>query len=337
MRRDGKWSTMHDVARRAGVGTITVSRALRTPNKVSDKTREKILRAVDEIGYVLDETAGALSSKRSRTVCAIISTLEQSIFSSTIDGLTDGLSPSGMQLFLGTAQYNLETEENLVKALLGRRPDAVILTSSMHTPITRQLLTACSLPVFELWELPEDPIYAAVGFSNYKASFDITKYLQETCRQNIAFIRVDNEHENRGLSRMRGYMGAIAAHQDPRLVELLPRSGAHAADYGAEGLAQILTQWPDTGAIVCANDSIALGVWCEAMRRGISVPSDIALTGFGNFEPAGSSALGITTVHIDGYKMGQITADLINGFYARETQIDTATDIGYKIIKRNSA
>ena len=337
MRKDGKWATMDDVAKRAGVGTITVSRALRTPDKVSEKTRERIFQAVDEIGYVLDETAGALSSKRSRTVCAIISTLEQSIFSSTIDGLTDGLSLSGMQLFLGTAQYNLETEENLVKALLGRRPDAVILTSSMHTPITRQRLTASGLPVFELWELPEDPIYAAVGFSNYKASFDITKYLQDTQRQNMAFIRVSYDHEKRGLSRMHGYMEAIAPNQAPRLVELSPRSGSYAADYGAEGLAQILTQWPDTGAIVCANDSIAMGVWCEAMRRGISIPGDIALTGFGDFEPASLSALGLTTVHIDGYKMGQITADLINGFYARKTHIDTATDIGYKIVKRYSA
>ena len=100
MQKYRKWVTMSDVAKHAGVGKITVSRALRTPEKVNAATLIKIKKAVDDLGYVLDETAGALSSKRTRTVCAVVSTLDQSIFSSTIDGLTDGLSKHGMQLFL---------------------------------------------------------------------------------------------------------------------------------------------------------------------------------------------------------------------------------------------
>ena len=81
---------MGDVAKRAGVATITVSRAFRAPEKVNAATRQKIREAVEELGYVLDETAGALSAKRTRTVCAVVSTLDQSVFSSTVDGLTDG-------------------------------------------------------------------------------------------------------------------------------------------------------------------------------------------------------------------------------------------------------
>ena len=170
-------ATLDEVAKRAGVATITVSHALRSQEKVSNKTLKRSLRAVDDIGYVLDETLGALSSKRSRTVCAIISTLEQSIFSSTIDGLTEGLSLSGMQLFLGT-KYNQKTKEYLVEAFLCRRPYILIPTRSIHTPpLTRQRLMASGLPIFELWELPVNPIYAAVGFSNYRASFNIIKNL----------------------------------------------------------------------------------------------------------------------------------------------------------------
>ena len=132
-----KWVTMGDVARHAGVGKITVSRALRTPSKVSPGTLEKVQKAVAELGYVRDETAGALSSQRSRIVGALVSTLEQPVFASTIRGLSEGLAEGGVQLLLGTTQYEPETEAALVSALLGRRPDALILTSSEHRPETR--------------------------------------------------------------------------------------------------------------------------------------------------------------------------------------------------------
>ena len=110
-----------------------------------------------------------------------------------------------------------------------------------------------------------------------------------------------------------------------------------AAEYGAKGLVKILEKWPDTDAIMCANDSLAMGVWCEAMRRGISIPEKIALTGFGDFELAGAAALGLTTVQIDGYQMGKITAELIHNYYSGGIDVPTITDIHYKIIERHSA
>ena len=337
MQRQKKWVTMSDVAKRAGVGKITVSRALRTPEKVNATTRQKIKNAVAELGYVLDETAGALSSKRTRTVCAVISTLDQSIFSTTVDGLTDGLSKNGMQLFLGTANYSSKTEEALLQAFMGRRPDAVVLTNSLHTNSATQNLIQSNLPIFELWELPDNPIYAAVGFSNFHAGRDITTYLKARNKKKISFIRIDYQDECRGRLRMEGYCEAIGEFHTPRIIEVPYEHGTSAAEYGAKGLVKILEKWPDTDAIMCANDSLAMGVWCEAMRRGISIPEKIALTGFGDFELAGAAALGLTTVQIDGYQMGKITAELIHNYYSGGIDVPTITDIHYKIIERHSA
>ena len=90
-----RWVTMQDVARAAGVSTITVSRVLRTPDKVRAATRGRVQAAVLELGYVPDQVAGALSSRESRLVAALVSTLSGSIFASTVDGLARSLPAAG--------------------------------------------------------------------------------------------------------------------------------------------------------------------------------------------------------------------------------------------------
>ncbi|MFN7286491.1 MAG: LacI family DNA-binding transcriptional regulator, partial [bacterium] len=92
---------MMDVARRAGVSAMTVSRALRGGASIADETREKIRKAVDELGYVLDLSAGSLSSKRTGFVAALVPSLNNSNFADTARGLTDALQGSGLQLLLG--------------------------------------------------------------------------------------------------------------------------------------------------------------------------------------------------------------------------------------------
>jgi LacI family gluconate utilization system Gnt-I transcriptional repressor len=113
---------MTDVAQRAGVSAMTVSRALKADGAVSPKTRQRILKAVEELGYVLDQTAGTLSSKRSGFVAALIPSLNNSNFSDTARGIERALEPSGLQLLLGATDYAMEKEERLIEAMLRRRP-----------------------------------------------------------------------------------------------------------------------------------------------------------------------------------------------------------------------
>lgn len=335
-----KWVTMGDVARAAGVGKITVSRALSTPEKVSPATREKVAAAVAELGYVRDDTAGALSSQRSRVVGALVSSLDQPTFASTIRGLSEGLAEGGLQLLLGTTQYEPETEAELVSALMGRRPDALILTSSEHTPETRALLTRAGLPVLELWELPESPIYAAVGFSNRAAAHAVTAHLAETGRRAIAFLTTDRPHDTRAHMRAEGYTEALTdlvPGHAPRILRLPPRAAATGPEYGAEGLAQVMERWPDTDAIVCVSDALAIGAFCEAGRRGIAVPGRLAITGFGDVPEVGASALGLTTVRIDGHAIGRKAAALTLAATAGEALEETRIDMGFTLARRASS
>ena len=342
MPNKGGWVTMADVAAEAQVSAITVSRVLRQPEKVRQKTRERVSEAIRALGYVPDEAAGTLSSRRSRIVGALVSTLAGSIFASTVDGLADGLRGAGYQLLLANTDYTPEIEAESIAALLGRRPDGLVLTSTAHTETAERLLKAAGIPVVEIWELPAAPLDCAVGFSNRAAGRAMTEYLAATGRRSIGFIGSNRSRGSRGRLREQGYADALAnlSLGPPRCVELADDVLHIDAEVGAKGLGDLLDRWPDSDAAFCVSDQVALGALCEARRRGLAVPEDIAIVGFGDFEFASAAGLGLTTLRVPGTEIGQQTAKLIlerNDRISGKHHRPAVVDVGFEIIRRATA
>ncbi|MDH6147208.1 DNA-binding LacI/PurR family transcriptional regulator [Paraburkholderia sp. WSM4179] len=147
---------MSDVARHAGVSKMTVSRVL-AGGSMSMATRERLKKAIDELGYVADAAAGALSSGRSEFVAVLVPSLSSSNLFDTVRGLNAALAPRGLQLLLGDTDYRLEQEERLVRSMLRQQPRCVALTRGHHTEATRVLLERAGIPVVEMWDLPGQP------------------------------------------------------------------------------------------------------------------------------------------------------------------------------------
>lgn len=343
MKDERKWATMQDVANLAAVSKITVSRVLRSPDKVAPTTRQRIQDAIRTLGYVPDEAAGAFSSGRSRIVGALVSTLSGSIFAATIDGLSSRLRQDGYQLLLAATDYSAEMEADIVGTLLGRRPDGLVTTSSQHTQTTRSLLASAGIPVVELWDLPQTPIDSAVGFSNRGAGFAMTRFLFDRGYRRIGFIGSDADNDVRTTMRAQGYGAAIetSGQPEPRTVAVAAAI-QNAAQRGAEGLGQILDRWPDTDAVFCSSDAVALGAISEARRRGLSIPDTIAIAGFGDFEYAGTFGLELTTVRIPkrniGIKAAEIILDRTRKAEGLEKPIlGRNIDVGFEIVRRSSA
>jgi len=332
-----KWVTMQDVARMAGVSTITVSRALRMPDKVKAPTRERIDAAIRALGYVPDQIAGSLSSRESRLVAALVSTMAGSIFASTVDGLAQALREQGHQLLLGTTEYSSESEEQLIATALSRRPDGLVLTSGEHTPAARQMLAHAAVPVVEVWDLPEQPIDMAVGFSNHEAGRAMTRFLFDTGRRRIGFVGAMQEGDRRGRLRLMGYEAALG-----ELGLGAPRSVADAGiasmvERGARNFVELMQRWPDTDAIFCASDSVALGAVSEARRRGFAVPEQLAIAGLGDFDFAGEHGLALTTVRIPGYAIGAEAGRMIIRRKQGDQDTPKSVDVGFEIVRRGSA
>jgi LacI family transcriptional regulator, gluconate utilization system Gnt-I transcriptional repressor len=313
--RSARPVTMADVAARVGVSKMTVSRALnrdaRSSRGPSEALRQRVLQACDDMGYVIDRTARTFSSQRSGFVAAVIPSLNNSNFSETAQGITAAVQPDGLQLLLGHSDYRIETEEQLVMAMLTRRPEGVILTGGSHTPRTRAMLQAAGIPVVETWDLPLEPIEHTVGFSNAEASAAMVRHLHARGYRHIAFIGGTSNRDTRGADRRRGYTEAIRelGLPDGRVISFgqPPISMAQ----GAEAVVQLVRQWPDVDAVVCVSDLCAFGALTECQRRGWPVPQRIAIAGFGDFEVAKNCHPRLTTVALDCAAIGRAAGELL--------------------------
>jgi LacI family transcriptional regulator, gluconate utilization system Gnt-I transcriptional repressor len=302
---------MADVARAAGVSAMTVSRALRHDGRIALATRQKILQVVQELGYVPNRIAAGFSSQRSGFVGVLVPSLNNTHFAETAASLQQGLHPAGLQMLLGYTNYQKVQAEQLIETMLARRPEAMVVTYDDHTPRARQLLQAAGIPVIEIWEVPPNPIGHVVGFSNRKAAAAMTQHLIDLGRRKIGFIGEADDAGTRGAQRRHGFLDAVrrAGLDGSRLLATVaPPIGMM---QGRDAMAALLTQWPDTDAVLCVSDPCAYGALSACLLAGVTVPGRVAVAGFGNFEISRCSVPAISTVAVSGLAIGAAVANLL--------------------------
>ena len=309
---------MRDVAEAVGVSPMTVSRAFKDDNSVNAETRERIRREADRLGYVYDTTATAFRTQKSGFIAVTLPSINNANFADTYRGLSVAMEGSGMQLLLGATNYRVEKEEELLRQLLTRNPEAVVLTGGHHTEATRELIAARDLPVIEMWDLPNEPLGHAVGFSNADAMAMIVEHLASTGRRKLAFVGASEGADSRGAERR---LGAEAAAQRLGLPEMAVidagpapvsmRHGAARIEALGEGVRQF-------DALVCVSDPVAFGAISACQRMGLQVPHDIAVTGFGQFEVAQVCEPRITTVDVGARRIGEEVAALLDSVFSGE-------------------
>lgn len=331
-RRGGGGITLGDVARLAGVAPITASRALNTPAAVSPQVLQRVREAVQRTGYVPNLLAGGLASRRSRLVAAVVPSIAGPVFLETLQALTAALAERGYQLMLGQAGYDGAREDELLEQILGRRPDGVVLTGVMHSAQGRRRLVASGVPVVETWDFTPTPIDMLVGFSHEAAAAAMTDTLVARGYRRLAVLGGDDE---RALRRQRGFVErarALGCAEVPALALPAPTG----VPEGRVGLRQLLERAPDTRAVFCASDALALGALAEAQSRGLRVPQDLALAGFGDMPFAASLCPALSTVRIDGTAIGRQAAHfIVERVEGREVE-PRVVDVGFSVVERES-
>jgi LacI family gluconate utilization system Gnt-I transcriptional repressor len=329
-RRKGLGLTLRDVARLAGVAPITASRALNTPEAVSDEILQRVKDAVERTGYVPNLLAGGLASRRSRLVAAVVPTISGSVFLETVQALTETLAASGYQMMLGQSGYHGSREDALLETIIGRRPDGVILTGIMHSTLARRRLVASGIPVVETWDLTPTPVDMLVGFSHERVGTEVAQYLHGRGRRHLAAISADDE---RAIRRNRAFANAaqaLGAGTVPTHVVPAPSSVAS----GREGLRVLRAKDPSIDAIFCSSDMVALGVLTEAQAQGIRVPEELAIIGLGDLAMSRELHPALTTVRVDGTLIGRTAARYIMQRAEGETVLEPVCDVGFTIVER---
>jgi LacI family gluconate utilization system Gnt-I transcriptional repressor len=321
-----------DVAARAGVAPMTVSRVINSPDRVAAATALRVREAIAELGYVPNLMAGGLSSRRSRLIAAVVPTIMTPIFAACIGSFTDALEPAGYHVVLGLSGYGTAREEELVAAILGRQPDGLLLTGAVHSPATLARIAQAGVPVVEIWDEVPDPTDMLVGFDHARVGASVAEFFAADGHREFAVIAADDA---RARARRDGFI-ATAIHQGGRVVAAqdLPAPGAV---LGAR--AALRTMLPDLGARValfCSSDLVAAGAMLEAQSQGIAVPGRLAVCGFGDFELGQAFEPAISTVSVDSAAIGRLAADALlrrlRGEMARTHDV-----VPFRIVRRGSS
>jgi len=322
--------TLKDVAERAGVSAITVSRVLNTPAIVTEPLRAKVSAAIRELGYVPNRVAGALASAESRAVLVIVPSLSNTVFIEVIQGIQDVLEVAGYQMLLGNTQYDLEREQDLVTTLLGWSPAGVILAGLKHTEGTRTLLKSWNRPVIEIMEHGTRPIDMNVGLSHYKAGEAMGEHLIGRGYREIGFIGGRLTADYRALHRFKGLDRCLARHglrQRPPFTH----DEKSSVQVGAEALVRTLEAAPELDAIFFANDDLAVGAILGAQQEGIAVPGRVAIAGFNGFAIGRLMQPALTTIVSPRQSMGQVAATKLIARIRGEDAGRRSVDIGFEL------
>ncbi len=324
--------TLSDVARLAGVSAITVSRALHTPAALSQDTLERVRSAISRSGYVPNLVAGGLASNRSRLVAALVPTIAGPVFLETIQALTDTLAGAGCQLILGQSGYTGLREDALIDAIVGRRPDGIVLTGILHSPIARRKLLASGIPVVETWDLTPTPIDMIVGFSHEKVGRAMADFIHAQGHRHPAIVTADDQRASLRRAGFEQRLRELGMETIPACVVPAPSSLSN----GRAGWRDLRARDRHIDVVACSSDMLAHGVMTEAQAGGLSVPGELAVMGFGDMPFAAHTHPALSTVRIDGAEIGRQAARFILDRVDNRDPGPKVRDLGFSIVQRAS-
>ncbi len=324
--------TLSDVAKVAGVSSMTVSRAINRPDSVKPQALEAVRAAIAETGYVPNMLAGGLASNRTKLIGAIVPTLTHMLFSGSIEAFNSRLSEEGYQVLLGVSGYK-QADDNLVRTILSRCPDGVLLTGTCHSDEVRRQLLAQDIPIVEGWDLSRPPIDMAVGFSHAAVGRDVARFLIRRGYENPIVIGAQDE---RAILRRDAFLEEITACGLDAALSVDTQSPS-TLEMGRESFARLAEQGLSRAAVFCNSDWLAHGVIIEALARGFRVPEDIAVVGFGNLDFAAYSSPSLTSVRIDRAAIGLHAANMCLARLKGEEVREKVIDVGFDIVERQSA
>ena len=299
--------TLDDIATLAGVTKMTVSRYLRTPEKVKTETAEKIASVMAEIGYVPDSDNTTATKQSQPRIGVLVPSFNNQIFADLLAGIESVTSAHGYQTLVVNYDYNALREEEQIATVLAFNIKGLILTESVHTVRAEKYLNAANIPVAEVMGLTEASGRINVGFDNYRAGYDMTSMLLASGKQRVIYF--GSMSDRRDEQRYAGYRDAVEAAGFPAGRIVPNKVSSVSIGTGMMTLARQL--YPEMDAILCTNDDLAVGVLQECQAAGIAVPQTMAIAGFHGLEIGQATTPRLASVITPRFEMGKVATEIV--------------------------
>ena len=306
--------TLRDVSEASGVSEMTVSRVLRSRGDVSAATREKVLMAARNLGYVPNKIAGALASQRVNLVAVIIPSLSNMVYPEVMTGISQVLEDTGLQPVVGVTHYLPEREESVLYEMLSWRPSGVIMAGLEHTDAARLMLANAGIPIVEAMDVDGVAVASVVGISHRRAGLKMAEAILAAGYSRIGFLGTMMPYDHRARKRLEGLEEGLARGG----ISLADRefySGGSALLKGREMTQAILARSPDLDFLYYSNDMIGAGGLLYCLDQGIDVPNRLGLAGFNGVELLDGLPRRLATMDACRLEIGRTAAQIIAGVH----------------------
>jgi LacI family gluconate utilization system Gnt-I transcriptional repressor len=332
----GRKLGVREIAQRAGVAPMTVSRVISNPEMVSPETRARVLAVIEEAGFVPNRMAASMR-RSGRIIGSVVPPLINSGIAEQVQGMSDECQQGGYSMLLAQGEFTPEAEDRSIRTLLGWRPAGLILQSFVQSEVARQLIQSTEVPVVEISEVKgRTPLDMAVGVSNFETAHAMTMHLAAKGYRKIGFVSTPVHGNDRLQQRRTGYHAALSQlgfqnHSDLEVEVPITAEG------GARALVLLTARHADIDAIFFSSDTLAVGAVQECHRRGWSIPGRIAIAGYGDADIAAQLFPPLTTVRVKRYEMGRRAARQLLDRLAGKENLTAVTNLGFEIVDRESA
>jgi LacI family transcriptional regulator, gluconate utilization system Gnt-I transcriptional repressor len=304
-------ANLEDIAKAAGVSRMTVSRVLRGGTGFSDGTRDRVIKVAERLGYVPNRLAAAFGADQASTLVGMcVPRLASGLFGQVLDGVDRALTRLGYQLMIGANNHAADEEEAWIRQVIAWRPAGLILSGRTHTPRTVDLLRSAAAPVVEIWDLTTSPIDMSVGFSHFDCGAEMGQFLLRRGRRRAGYVGALARADVMGAARLKGFDATLTRAGHPLIAReiLHDTPGFYAGYYGLETL---LGRQPALDVVYFHNDEMAIGGMAYAQTRGLRVPEDIGIAGWGGMEAASILPRRLTTTVVPTTAIGKAAAEAL--------------------------
>ncbi len=318
--------TLRDVSEACGVSEMTVSRVLRKRGDVSEATRNRVLAAAKELGYVPNQIAGSLASQRVNLVAVIIPSLSNMVFPEVLNGINQVLEDTPLQPVVGVTDCLPEKEERVLYEMLSWRPSGVIIAGLEHSDATRAMLRNAGIPVVEIMDTDGRPVDAMVGISHRRAGREMANAILKEGYEHIGFMGTKMPLDHRARKRFEGFTEALAKEG----IEIEDRafySGGSALAKGREMTQEMLERSPDLDFLYYSNDMIGAGGLLYLIDQKIDIPGQIGLAGFNGVELLQGLPRQLATMDACRSEIGQAAAKIVLNYTSETPDPDVPTQV----------
>ncbi|WP_028783789.1 LacI family DNA-binding transcriptional regulator [Thalassobacillus devorans] len=303
-------TTINDIAKMANVSRTTVSRVLNNNGYVSESARERVMKVVEETGYIPSVSAKSLRTKRSGVIGVILPKISTETASRVVGGINEVVAKEGFQILLTDTELNHEKEIEYIRLLHSRHVDGIIL---LATNVNDRLLHAIEdarLPFISLGQ--ELPGVTSIVYDDYHASKDMTNMIINKGHKKIAYIGVGEDDPAVGVLRKQGFIETIE-EAGLKLEESWLSYGDFSIESGYESMKQIIETNPGNfpTAVFVVTDRMAIGAMEYLKEQGLQIPQDIAITGIGASVMSKYVSPSLTTIDYFNKEAGIMAAELL--------------------------